>query len=54
VHTDYRRMLKLVIRDAGYRGFVGVEYEGVKVSEDEGILLTRDLLLRVRKELLND
>lgn len=54
VHTDYRRMLKLVIRDAGYRGFVGVEYEGGKVSEDEGILLTRDLLLRVRKELLND
>ena len=25
--TDYRRMLKLVL-DAGYHGYVGVEYEG--------------------------
>ena len=54
IHTDYRRMMKIVIKDAGYRGFVGVEYEGGKVSEDEGIRLTRDLLLRVRAELLND
>jgi len=53
VHTDYRRMLSIV-KDAGYRGFIGVEYEGGKSSEDEGILLTRDLLLRVRDELLND
>jgi L-ribulose-5-phosphate 3-epimerase len=54
VHTDFRRMMRIVIKDAGYRGFVGVEYEGGKVSEDEGIRLTRDLLLRVRAELLND
>ena len=53
VHTDYRRMLSIV-KDAGYRGFIGVEYEGGKVSEDEGIRLTRDLLLKVRDELLND
>ena len=50
-HTDYRRMMKIVIQEAGYRGFVGVEYEGGKHSEDEGILLTRDLLRTVRKEL---
>jgi len=54
VHTDFRRMMRLVVKDAGYRGFVGVEYEGGGVSEDEGIRLTRDLLLRVRAELLND
>ena len=48
--TDYRRMLRIVL-DAGYHGFVGVEYEGEAVSEPEGIRLTRDLLVRVRAEL---
>lgn len=50
VHTDYRRMLKIVL-DAGYGGFVGVEYEGNELSEREGILATRRLLERVREEL---
>ena len=45
VHTDYARMLKIV-KDAGYRGFIGVEYEGGAHSELEGIVLTRDLLKR--------
>ncbi len=49
-HTDYHRMLRIVV-DAGYRGFVGIEYEGSKVSEDEGIRLTKALLERVRAEL---
>lgn len=48
--TDYDQMLGIV-KAAGYRGFVGIEYEGSKHSEDEGILLTRDLLRRVRSEL---
>ena len=48
--TDYRRMLGIV-RDSGYRGFVGVEYEGDRHSEAQGIRLTRELLVRVRKEL---
>lgn len=47
---DYLRMLRIV-RDSGYRGFVGIEYEGGGHSEDEGIALTRDLLRRVRSEL---
>lgn len=51
VRTDFRRMMRIVIKDAGYRGFVGIEFEGGKHSEDEGILLTRDLLRRVRAEL---
>lgn len=43
VNTDYTRMMKLV-KNAGYNGFVGIEYEGSGVSEEEGIILTRDLL----------
>ena len=49
-HTDYRRMLKIVI-DAGYHGHLGIEYEGDGVSEMEGIRLTKALLERVRAEL---
>jgi L-ribulose-5-phosphate 3-epimerase len=48
--TDYLRMMRIV-KDSGYRGFVGIEYEGGGHSEDEGIRLTRDLLRRVRAEL---
>lgn len=40
VRTDYRRMMRIVL-DAGYRGFVGVEYEGDGHSEYEGIRLTK-------------
>ncbi|MBL4771603.1 MAG: sugar phosphate isomerase/epimerase, partial [Planctomycetes bacterium] len=40
VHTDYVRMLKIVL-DAGYGGYIGVEYEGSKHSESEGIHLTK-------------
>jgi len=48
---DYRRMLKIVV-DAGYGGFVGIEYEGGPASsEHEGIRATKRLLERVRAEL---
>ena len=48
--TDYRRMIKIVI-DAGYRGYVGIEYEGEKLDEAAGIKATKSLLERVRAEL---
>ena len=48
--TDYRRMMKIVT-DAGYHGYAGIEYEGSKHSEVDGVRLTRDLLLRVRDDL---
>ena len=48
--TDYRKMMKIVL-DAGYRGWVGVEYEGSKLSEPEGIRATKTLLERVREEM---
>jgi sugar phosphate isomerase/epimerase len=47
IHTDYFRMMKIVL-DAGYRGYVGIEYEGNKMSEPEGIRATKKLLERVR------
>lgn len=50
VRTDYEKALRLVL-DAGYRGFIGIEYEGAVLSEDAGILATRDLLLRLRTKL---
>lgn len=45
IHTDYRRMLGIV-HEAGYRGYVGIEYEGTKLSEPEGIRATKRLLER--------
>lgn len=50
--TDYRRMLRIVA-DAGYRGHVGIEYEGSELGETEGVEATRRLLERVRDELQN-
>jgi len=50
VRTDYRRMLRMVIA-AGYRGWVGIEYEGNGLPEAEGILATKKLLEKVRSEL---
>lgn len=50
IHTDYRKMLQIVY-EAGYRGFIGVEYEGSKLSEPEGIRATKKLLERCRAEV---
>ena len=47
---DYARVLKIVVK-AGYRGWVGIEYEGDDHSEKEGIKLTQQLLERVRQQL---
>jgi sugar phosphate isomerase/epimerase len=48
--TDYLRMMKIVL-DAGYRGYVGIEYEGANLSEPDGIQATKSLLERVRAQL---
>lgn len=48
--TDFRRMLQIV-KDAAYTGYIGIEYEGDKHTEDEGIKLTKALLERVGAEL---
>jgi sugar phosphate isomerase/epimerase len=50
VETDYPRIMKVVL-EAGYRGFVGIEYEGDELDEPGGIRATRDLLLRIREQM---
>lgn len=49
-HTDYVRMLQIV-KDAGYKGFVGVEYEGNELGEEAGIIATRKLLIKAAGQL---
>jgi len=48
--TDYKKMMKIVL-DAGYKGWVGIEYEGSVMEEAAGIKATKALLERVRTEL---
>ena len=45
--TDFFRMMDIVI-DAGYSGYVGIEYEGSVMDEMSGIKATKDLLERVK------
>lgn len=47
---DYRKALQIV-KDAGFTGYVDIEYEGRNLSEDEGIKATKALLERVGAEL---
>ncbi len=49
-NINYVKMLQIV-KDAGYTGYIGVEYEGNDLSEIEGIEATRKLLLKVAKQL---
>ncbi len=44
--TDYHKMVQIVL-DAGYTGFIGVEYEGSKHPPREGCLLTKKLLEKI-------
>ena len=50
-HTDFKRMLQLV-KDTGYTGFIGVEYEGQQLDEISGIIATKELLLKQAKQLV--
>ena len=48
--TNFLKAMKIVAASP-YKGYIGVEYEGGKLSEDEGILATKKLLERVFKQL---
>lgn len=48
--SDYRKILKIV-KDAGYTGWIGIEYEGSALSEDEGIKATKELLVMAGQEV---
>lgn len=47
---DYTRMMKIVIA-ASYHAHVGIEYEGSRLSEKDGIAATKRLLERLRAEM---
>ncbi len=51
--TDYRRMMRIVLA-AGYRQYMGVEYEGDRLSEIDGTMATKRLLEKVRDELADE
>lgn len=44
--SDYFRLMKIV-KNAGFKGFVGIEYEGSELPEKEGIIATKKLLEKV-------
>ncbi|MBA3698530.1 MAG: TIM barrel protein [Planctomycetes bacterium] len=50
VRTDYRKMLKIV-KAAGYKGHIGVEYEGSQLKEADGIIATKKLLENIFAEM---
>lgn len=45
---DYARMIELVCDKHGYGGWIGIEYEGNRLGEPEGILACKALLERLR------
>ncbi len=47
---DYLKMMKIVL-NAGYHGYVGIEWEGETPGEPEGVKLTQRLLENVRNRL---
>ncbi|MBL0027162.1 MAG: sugar phosphate isomerase/epimerase [Saprospiraceae bacterium] len=48
--TDYLRMLEIV-KNAGYKGYLGVEYEGESLSEEDGVIATKKLIEKCLKQL---
>ena len=49
-NMDYLRIMKIV-KASGFKGYVGIEYEGTEISEDEGIKATKALLEKVFAEI---
>ena len=47
---DYYKMLRIV-KESGYSGHIGIEYEGEILSEPEGILATKALIEKVWRSL---
>jgi len=50
MHSDYKKMIDIVMA-AGYKGYIGIEYEGNILGEMEGIQATKDLLEKIRNSL---
>ena len=50
IFSDYGKILKIV-NDAGYNGYIGIEYEGSEIDEMDGIKATKNLLNKVIKSM---
>ena len=48
---NFYRMMKIVI-DSGYKGYVDVEYEGNRLTEDAGIVATKKLLEKIQQQMM--
>jgi sugar phosphate isomerase/epimerase len=46
---DYYKMMQ-ILKDAGYTGYIGVEYESEADDEPTGIKATRDLIIKAAKQ----
>lgn len=51
INVDFRRMLKIV-KEGGFSGYIGIEFEGHDVPPVEGINLTKALIERVMEEMV--
>jgi sugar phosphate isomerase/epimerase len=47
---DFQRLIEIVVK-SGYRGYIGIEHEGEKHSEIEGIKLTKQILEELRSSI---
>ena len=43
---DYKKMTD-ILKTSAYKGYVGIEYEGSRLSEDKGVIATKKLLERL-------
>ncbi len=50
---DYRRMMRIVTT-AGFHSWMGIEFEGDRLSEREGVARTKALLERIAQEMQAD
>lgn len=48
VDKDFYRLLKIV-KDSGFRGYIDIEYEGRDLTQDEGVMATKNLLIKAGK-----
>ena len=50
IHTDFLKAMQIVAASK-YKGYIGIEYVGNKLSENDGILATKKLLERTFPQL---
>ncbi len=53
VDKDFYRILRIV-KDSGFRGYIGIEYEGRDLSKDEGVMATKNLLVKAGRVVTKD